>query len=254
MCRVLVLALVIVAVVGAVEATALSRRLASKRAVGGTCAAGERLGCTDCSTVKVCSYDQTILTEYRCQDATPDSPYCVGAGICSPTPDPQSVCLSSDDLCPLGAPGYYPDPTNCTRYLYCDENKISYPETCKATNNVYNQTSGSCFLKTKSADCFQTDCTKNKDKWFVYTPFPQLYFLCSSKGPLVFLCPREHEVFNVNLKICEFQCPSDGRFAFPGNTAKYYECLYSSKTKLELYEKNCPPALTFDATVGSCKK
>uniref|UniRef100_A0A182SDG5 Chitin-binding type-2 domain-containing protein n=1 Tax=Anopheles maculatus TaxID=74869 RepID=A0A182SDG5_9DIPT len=219
-----------------------------------TCATGRRQDCEDCNTVKICSYDQTPLAQFRCQDVDPTKPYCTGDGICTDIPDPGVVCQKTNDLCPMSAPGYYPDPTNCTRYLYCDDSSLGFEQNCVAANNVYNQSSTSCFLKRRAADCFQVDCSnaRNKDKWFIYDPVPQLYFLCSSNGPLMFKCARDTDVFNLTLKRCEFQCRTAGRFAHPDRTDMYYECAYISTSKLEKYEQPCPPLLQFNATEQKC--
>uniref|UniRef100_A0A182W882 Chitin-binding type-2 domain-containing protein n=1 Tax=Anopheles minimus TaxID=112268 RepID=A0A182W882_9DIPT len=219
-----------------------------------SCAAGRRQDCEDCNTVKICSYDLTPLTQYRCQDVDPSKPYCTGAGICSDVPDTNNICQKTSDLCPMNAPGFYPNPSNCSRYLYCDSNMLGTEQNCLAANNVYNQTTEACFLKRRTADCFQVDCnnSRNKDKWFVYDPFPQLYFVCSSNGPLMFKCPRETEVFDLELKRCEFQCRKAGRFAHPTNKYMYYECAYVSTSKLEKYEQTCPQLLQFDANVQKC--
>ncbi|XP_053674760.1 uncharacterized protein LOC128725063 [Anopheles nili] len=209
--------------------------------------------CADCNTVKICNYDGTVLTNYRCQDVDPTKPYCVGAGICSSIPETRYVCNGSDDLCPLDAPGFYPDPSNCTRYIYCDSEMLSYGQNCLVANNVYNQTTASCFLKRRSSDCFQMDCSnsRNKDQWFVYSPYPQLYFFCSAKGPLMFKCARKTDVFDVNLKRCMFKCPSSGRFAHPSSNM-YYECVNVSTSKIELFEQTCPSTLKFDEISQMC--
>ncbi|XP_035785955.1 uncharacterized protein LOC118463473 [Anopheles albimanus] len=252
--RAAILVIVLAAVVAA-KTTSVSKGLATSRALSRAC--NERQTCKDCSTVNICGYDKTVLAEYRCADQDPEKKYCRGAGECSEEPDVDNQCFSADDRCPLLSSGYYPDPQNCTRYLYCDSSAIGYEEYCLAANNVYNQTSASCFLKKKSSDCFQVDCSssKNKDKWFIYTPFPQIYFLCSADGRAVtFKCPKENEVFDVNLKKCRFQCTSDGRFADPNNDSLYYECLYTSSTKLELFEKECPPFTKFDEQNKRCQE
>uniref|UniRef100_A0A182NQ05 Chitin-binding type-2 domain-containing protein n=1 Tax=Anopheles dirus TaxID=7168 RepID=A0A182NQ05_9DIPT len=236
------------------------RRVVSKRVASiqrrdlSECQTG-RIECDDCNTVKICSYDKSVLAHYRCKDVDPNAPYCVGEGVCSNIPNPVGDCNKANDLCPtVGDSGYYPDPTNCSQYLYCDENSVGYEQSCVATNNVYNQTTSSCFLKRKSADCFQVDCnnSKNKDKWFVYTPSPQLYFLCSASGPVMFMCPRENHIFDLNLKRCEFHCSSAGRFAHESGDTMYYECAYTSTSKLEKFEQTCPPLLVFDRLVQKC--
>lgn len=110
---------------------------------------------------------------------------------------------------------------------------LGYEQNCLAVNNVYNQTTAACFLKRRSSDCFQVDCknSRNINKWFVYTPFPQLYFLCSSNGAIMFKCPRETDVFDLDLKRCEFECREAGRFAHP-NVRMYYECAFVSTSKV----------------------
>ncbi|XP_052888253.1 uncharacterized protein LOC128296803 [Anopheles moucheti] len=257
MVRSFILALLVFATVGAEDQHAL-RALVSKRApvrrALTSCVNGRREDCQDCNTVKICSYDQTPITQYRCQDVDPSKPYCTGAGICSNVSDPNLICQKTSDLCPMNAPGFYPNPSNCSRYLYCDVNMIGFEQSCVAANNVYNQTTESCFLKRRTADCFQVDCnnSRNKDKWFIYDPFPQLYFICSSNGPLMFKCPRDTDVFDLELKRCEFQCRTDGRFAHPTNTNMYYECAYTSASKLQKYELSCPPLLKFNANDQKC--
>ncbi|EAL41043.2 AGAP010361-PA [Anopheles gambiae str. PEST] len=153
----------------------------------------------------------------------------------------------------MNSPGFYPDPSNCTRYLYCDSEMLGYEQNCLAVNNVYNQTTAACFLKRRSSDCFQVDCknSRNINKWFVYTPFPQLYFLCSSNGAIMFKCPRETDVFDLDLKRCEFECREAGRFAHP-NVRMYYECAFVSTSKLQKFEQTCPPLLEFNAKDQKC--
>lgn len=76
------------------------------------CESGKRQDCADCRTVKICSYDQTVLTSYKCQDVEPDKPYCVGSGICSSDYDSESACGVADDLCPSTKAGFYPGLSN----------------------------------------------------------------------------------------------------------------------------------------------
>ncbi|XP_058128573.1 uncharacterized protein LOC131292847 [Anopheles ziemanni] len=205
----------------------------------------ERQRCKDCLTVDICSYDNFRLAQYRCKDVNPLKPYCTGKGECTDKLPAGDDCTGKDDLCPEEA-GYYPDPTNCTRYLICDSNQKAYAQTCAVANNVYQQETASCILKRRSSDCFQVDCkaAKNLEKWFQYTPSPQFYFLCSAAGPFMSKCP-ENEIFDVNTKQCEFQCSSVGRFPYPGEEKKYYECVETSTSKIQKFEQTCPGTMIF---------
>uniref|UniRef100_A0A182W881 Chitin-binding type-2 domain-containing protein n=1 Tax=Anopheles minimus TaxID=112268 RepID=A0A182W881_9DIPT len=204
------------------------------------CASGKRQDCADCRTVNICSYDQTVLTSYKCQDVEPEKPYCTGNGICSLESEPESACGVADDLCPLTQAGFYPDPANCTQYIYCDEKQVATHVSCLAANNAYNHSSSSCFLRKTLDDCYQVNCDLllNRNKWFVYKPFPQLYFFCSNSGlPVMFECPRPSEVYDVKLQRCKFECRESGRFPYPEDNKKYYECVHVTPFKFVLAVK-----------------
>uniref|UniRef100_A0A1Y9H9N1 Chitin-binding type-2 domain-containing protein n=1 Tax=Anopheles farauti TaxID=69004 RepID=A0A1Y9H9N1_9DIPT len=227
----------------------------SLRAAGDKCESGKRQGCADCRTVNICSYDQTVLTSYKCQDVEPDKPYCTGDGICSSEYDSESTCGVADDLCPSTKMGFYPDPSNCTQYLYCDDKQVATTVSCLAANNAYNHSSSSCFLRKTLDDCYQVSCDSlpNRNKWFVYRPFPQLYFFCSSSGrPVMFECPRITDVYDVKLQRCKFECRESGRFPYPEDNKKFYECVYVTPFKLELFVQRCPLQLTYDEEKRIC--
>ncbi|XP_053667823.1 uncharacterized protein LOC128718176 [Anopheles marshallii] len=230
--------------------------VSSSRVASDKCDSGKRQGCADCRTVNICSYDQTVLTSYKCQDVEPDKPYCTGDGICSAEYEAESTCGMADDLCPPIKAGFYPDPANCTQYIYCDEKQVSTSVSCLAANNAYNHSSSSCFLRKTLDDCYQVNCDLllNRNKWFVYKPFPQLYFFCSSSGlPVMFECPRESDVYDVKLQRCKFECRESGRFPYPEDNKRYYECVYVTPFKLELFEQRCPLQLTYDEERKICK-
>ncbi|XP_050094233.1 uncharacterized protein LOC126576955 [Anopheles aquasalis] len=227
------------------------------RAAGDRCEPGKRQACADCRTVNICSYDQTVLVSYKCLDVEPDKPYCSGDGICSVKSDDENSCaVVADDLCPSKTAGFYPDPTNCTQYIYCDDKQAATPQSCLAANNAYNQSSSSCFLRRTLDHCYQVDCSlaQNRNKWFVYKPYPQLYFFCSSRGlPVMFECERDNEVYDVKLQRCKFECQESGRFPHPDDSKRYYECVYVTLLMLQLFEQTCPLQLTFDEQTKKCK-
>ena len=54
--------------------------------------------------------------------------------------------------------------------------------------------------------------------------------------PVMFECPREFEVYDVKLQRCKFECRESGRFPYPGDNKKYYECVYVTPFKVSEHD------------------
>ncbi|XP_055536365.1 uncharacterized protein LOC129725021 [Wyeomyia smithii] len=221
-----------------------------------SCEAGKRIGCADCGSVQICRWDGTPVesSKYRCDSVDRTKPFCEGnTGVCSDTPS--ADCIKPSDLCP--APGIFPQPTNCREYIICDNDKNAYVAAC-APNEVYSHSVQDCVRSSAANTCFQLNCAAaaSQNQWYAYTPNATLYVFCSSEaGPMTFKCSGEHSAFNVNLKRCDFRCPSPGRFAIPDEPAgsqRYYQCVAGAGNSLSYTVQTCPANLVFDVENSRC--
>ncbi|EAL41044.2 AGAP010360-PA, partial [Anopheles gambiae str. PEST] len=210
--------------------------------------------CADCRTVKICSYDQTVLTSYKCQDVEPDKPYCVGSGICSSDYDSESACVGL--LC-TGL-GVFPDPQDCMKFHYCTS-VGSYARLFKCPSGyVYNSKKKTCSRNTR---CQTVRCRPNGRSIFI--PFPQdptYYAYCNYnrrrnrpvlRNVVVYKCTEGSE-FNSLSNSCVFKCSREGFLPKPGDPTKFYWCRRVSGN-LFGYEQVCPGlGSLFSAKLGIC--
>lgn len=81
--------------------------------------------------------------------------------------------------------------------------------------------------------CTEITCTKVQNVLLDYAYFPkakgQYVVNCRSGGkpPYVYRCEAGFEAnLNTLPVICEHICKSDSKLAFPGDSTKYYQCIY----------------------------
>ncbi|XP_055590929.1 uncharacterized protein LOC129743010 [Uranotaenia lowii] len=211
------------------------------------CEKGQRQACVDCSSFVLCSASGNPVagSQKRCDEIDKSRPYCKeNSGICTDEP-----CKGEpSELCP--EEGIFPQPTNCRQYIYCNKDKEALILNCNS-NWVYNHTSGDCVPPRIPADCFQINCVAGKNRYWAYTPDPKIYFYCAPDGPMTLQCPGEHDGFNDKLIRCEFLCPREGRFEYPGDHTKYYSC-QKSGGKLTATVVQCPDGLIFVKELERC--
>lgn len=217
--------------------------------------------CADgCSTLISCAMNNKVpLTQTTCATNNPDKPYCnKGATSCSATP------LESDETCKTAVKssfictdtGYFPDPKNCSRYIYCEEDSTAIPYTCPYYY-VYNSKSNNCKLYTRASDCPTLSCAYVTPfpGYVLYAPQPSFYGLCvnATHVPIMFRCNDvDNEAYSISAGECQYQCKADGNYPDITNCAKYIQCYRYGYTAIADH-KDCPPGTIFDAVKGNCK-
>lgn len=198
------------------------------------------------------------LVATSCATQNPDTPYCnPGSSSCSATGNkaiPEcAAAVTSDFICTDS--GYFPDPKNCSRYVYCGESGAAEPYTCPYYY-VYDSRTERCKLHQRSSDCTTLSCSavKTFPGYVLYTANPAFYGLCTASNvvPIMQRCGDvSNFIFSLTSKACEFQCKADGQYPDYLNCANYYECYrYGSTYYYNL--KKCPVGLIFDTTKLAC--
>ncbi|XP_055589347.1 uncharacterized protein LOC129741632 [Uranotaenia lowii] len=218
------------------------------------CDDGKRMGCADCSSFQICTWNKEPIasSQTRCDAIDKSTPFCKdNTGECVATPS--TGCVKASELCP--SEGVFPYLSNCRQFVYCDTAKVAEVTNC-VSNWIYNHTYGDCVPLKSSRDCFQLNCAtaSNKNRWFAYTPNPKIYFYCSStEGPMTFQCTGENQAFNQQTRRCEFACPKEGKFAYPGDETNYYSCQLD-RGVMKATVLSCPQDLVYDAVSTKCIK
>lgn len=151
------------------------------------------------------------------------------------------------DLCP--GPGFYPDPTNCNRYNYCDHEKRAISYICPH-HYIYDPTTALCKLHRTINDCHIIDCMKFPNQFVVYPLDRTLYIFCNADihgqtRALLYQCTGE-TIFNPLKKDCDFACiEGEGRFEYPGDNQKYYYCVRTIYGTILPFVMRCGSDLKF---------
>lgn len=205
--------------------------------------------CGSCDAVNVC-LGSSMDWRY-CRSLTPDKPYC-NNGECSATPSYNEYCPPS--LYCTGT-GYYPDPTTCNIYHYCEGKYFTSSVYMCPKNYVFNPETNLCKRKQQEGDCMKVTC-RPEEIFSAYGTSKRFFGYCryGGQGPYpyeteIYRCPEGTEF---NGKTCSFQCPDEGRFPDNANPRGYYECYYSDSDELIANSQICPSDRVYDAKLFTC--
>lgn len=154
--------------------------------------------------------------------------------------------------------GYFPDPTDCTRYYICTKSTIN-PNRYIPLHRVcdigliYNANTRKCVSPTNTAICRTVSCKNGTSDFKVFPGYGQYFYNCversirvdSGKTPVMYRCPGpSNVVFNSTTGDCAYACgssSSSGRMMIPDKTNEFFQCNYGSQAILE----RCPNGLRF---------
>lgn len=147
------------------------------------------------------------------------------------------------------------DPSNCSRYLYCDENSVGTEGTAFecAQGFFYNSLMSICQfgkISSHSKMCNVVDCSDKTNEVVVYRSNPTYYAFCyvdpdtSRRETMMFMCDSSDEIYDPREHDCVFRCKRAGHYQDPTNCHYYYVC--SGNLKAERIK--CPPNYYFDGT------
>ncbi|XP_065090527.1 uncharacterized protein LOC135711580 [Ochlerotatus camptorhynchus] len=202
--------------------------------------------CSDCNNVLVCL--GSASAEKNCKVASPSTPFCVD-GACSATPNTADGCFPPSLTC-TGV-GFYPDPSNCQIYHYCegiDQDSSVYE--C-APNYVYNAATNLCKQKVYAADCVTVQCDQRK-VFSNYGTSKQYFAYCEFTADVVTSISMLQcaPYSNFDGTSCVFTCPKAGNFQHSDAT-KYYQC-YLSGGKFVYLVQSCTTGKNFDQERQVC--
>ncbi|KAJ6645644.1 hypothetical protein Bhyg_00851 [Pseudolycoriella hygida] len=206
--------------------------------------------CGDCNTLWICLGGETAYQKQTCGTIYPGQPYCVD-GACTSFATPTVECPLKGGITCTGK-GYFPNPLNCSQYVFCEKaegNLVVY----ECPNGfVYNSLTKGCKRKVLPADCGTINCASTPNQFAAYPPDASFYALCEgSTKPTVFKCP-DSELFVPSLRRCVFQCKKEGRFVDGRDCSKYYEC-YRNGLSYILLHQTCLSKFIFNAETNGCE-
>lgn len=209
------------------------------------------IGCSeDCEYMHFCMNGR--MTYINCLAQT-GKKYCdIETNTCS---DTINTCYNSRDFCP-SAGEYYPDLTNCHRYVYCDEDRV-YPYECEF-NTVYDFKTKACVQDAQcSTFTWNSGCKNNLyGGILVKHPNPRWFVFCNWGKPLLGECPK-YLSFDPEAGLCRFQCeqldyPSNGNYPNYYDASTYYSCVKIGNKWMTKFVK-CPPGASFNEYTGVCQ-
>lgn len=218
---------------------------------------------SDCATLLLCNVgtmERAPILSYKCSTLTGSSPYCnPGTKQCSASGDPKNVQCSGPKLDFICTDiGYFPDPKNCSKYIYCGDTTAEVFE-CPYYY-VYDAKTERCKRYRRSTDCATINCLNQNSypTFLAYSAHKSFYGLCLNDNNVisttVLRCSdSDYFEYNPTTITCEFKCPGDGQFPDPTDCKKFYEC-YRFGRVYNYNIKTCPVGLYFDQNLLRCVK
>lgn len=216
---------------------------------------------SDCATLLTCNVgaiERDPIASIKCSSFSSYGPYCIpGKDKCSTVGDeniPQCSVPKLDFTCT--DIGYFPNPKNCSKYIYCGDTTAEEYE-CPYYY-VYDPKIEQCKPYQRSTDCATINCL-NQDaypKFLAYSAHKAFYGLCLIDNDvittLVLRCEDiRYFEYNPVTVTCEFKCPGDGQYPDSTDCLKFYEC-YRFERVYNFRIKSCPTGLYFDKKLLRC--
>lgn len=186
----------------------------------------------------------TPIIARTCVNINPFTPYCV-KGKCSASPDMEDPNCVTAFTCTWS--GYFPDPTDCTKYHVCEKaGKESVLFQCPH-NYVYDSALNLCTSRSQLG-CNTVDCTGVVDHMVLYGGNPAYYAFCKSglqAEIFMFRCVDVvSEVFDVNWGRCVYNCQKEGNHVDRTNCYGYITCSFDNGQWVST-KQTCPPGNYF---------
>jgi len=219
---------------------------------------GKAQSCIDCYTVRTCAKlpNYKPVANTTCPN---NAPYC-NDGQCVVNLPADSNCADGDTTSSTfqcNGDGYFPDPTDCTKYHFCVNDKATDYDCKMYPYTVYDQTSRQCRPKNE-AQCYTFRCPANKVlRYQWYEPDNSIYGYCISQDVSqiqLSKCP-ENKRLNITDTVdpqCVPYCAQQGRFAHDSDTTKYYECGGKPGRLVGPILRGCPSGSQYDAKKQQC--
>lgn len=189
------------------------------------CANGETIGTAECGS----AYPYCDPTTNSCTSSTPTG--CTTSFKCT-------------------GEGYFPNPTSCELYYFCDAARKATLYKCPAgyAFDVYNS---NCKRRGAIRDCVTMKCT-TKNSFIANAANAAYYAFCDADlKTTVFKCPGSTTFIPVKLG-CEFVCKAAGYYPAAA-TNQYYFCYYSGYYLV--YDLNtCPAGYQYNVSTRTCTK
>lgn len=159
----------------------------------------------------------------------------------TPIPPPPPLCTSE---------GFFPDPSNCQNYYFCDSANQIMQFTCPA-HYVWDPLTFHCKEQLFPEDCVLMECL-GQYQFIVNQRNPHYYGFCSIEGaPAVFKCQSDYSFVKESMS-CEFVCQHEGYFA-DRTPDSYYICS-QDEFGLTSTRFTCPTSYVFDMGLEYCIK
>ncbi|XP_065090579.1 autotransporter adhesin BpaC-like [Ochlerotatus camptorhynchus] len=219
--------------------------------------------CQSCDTIQIClggSFNNLNLNRV-CPSSTP---YCVqGASqtgaACQSSPDSQCGVSSTNGFTCTGV-GFFPDPTSCQSYHYCEqEGQVGDTYDCPV-GYQYNSRSQQC-TRFGLRRCQTITCDPTSQKVFIPYPMDDSYYVyCqydySTAVPTFqkafMLSCGKGSTFNAQKEVCTFQCRRVGFFVNTANPNQYFSC-YRQGFRWMVSVNTCSnPNYMFDEKLMRC--
>lgn len=159
--------------------------------------------------------------------------------------------------------GYFPSPSICTKYYFCNwkvgvDEFESFEYNCPAGFVTNMATPGLCLRSTRAADCIVLNCANSAGRLIAYTGSRTYYAFClttSSETALIMACPVNTSVdLTARPDPCIYNCVREGLFPNSADDTTYYQCTFvtGSSTRFTSTLQNCPPRSTFSTVTSRC--
>lgn len=198
--------------------------------------------CDTCYKYLVCN-GETQLGNGTC--ASPNS-FCDAASNTCTNVKPAScdTSITADFNCP--EEGFFPNPSKCETYYFCDSAKKAELWECPA-NYVYDAVNGACKRKVYATDCVLMTC-KTANTFVVHTGNPNFYAFCNAElTPTLFKCPNNMQFVTG----CKYVCKTEGYHA-GSSKSEVFHCSKSGLTWVQNIYK-CPTGYEYNASFTCVK-
>ncbi|XP_026273946.1 cytosolic beta-glucosidase [Frankliniella occidentalis] len=217
---------------------------------------GQIASCSDCTTKLTCVKLLNIFRPLSTTACPASTPYCVGDGQCSATPENETCRQQADratDFTCVGD-GYFPSPANCRKYYYCADN-VPYEYDCTPFGTTIFGAARAMCVPTTEATCSVASCTTaNIGAYQQWRADRSVYFVCTDTDPAhayVADCGDDRQIDAQG--DCVLTCTREGRIANPDDKQQFYECVQTTTTTfVGPTAKTCPGTSVFDATTERC--
>ena len=197
--------------------------------------------CDTCTSFLVCN-GANQLGNSSCP-----SPY----GFCDSitnqcTSEIPAECSDSPSGFDCRAEGFFPDPDDCTVYVFCNATLQVEVYRCPE-GYVYDALNGYCKRKIFHWDCVTMECTR-ANSFIVHKTNPNYYAYCdNSLDPIMFKCPNNMQ-FDSG---CRYVCKKVG-YHIGQNKSEAYFCARSGFSwKVSVYK--CPRGYEYNASFTCVK-